>query len=161
MNRIYTYLNSHVYSSLILGHTPFNISNFLKEQAVSTLAQLISSNEFDEMGGMLTEREYKRIRRQVETKWSDEWRNNIAFDVDNIIGVTTESVLRYPVGHDMWYVDIELKIIAALDTPSVPDNDKPAQQYAFITVELTKNFSPQSFGDWCISRFDVKDIITC
>ena len=162
MNGIYTYVNlTHVSSSLILRHTPFNISNFLKAQAVSTLAQLISSNEFDEMGGMLTEREYKRIRRQVETKWSDEWRNNIAFDVDNIISVTTESVLRYPVGQNMWYVDIELKVIAALDTPSVLDNDKPAQSYAFITVELTKNFSPQSFGDWCISRFDVKDIKTC
>ena len=131
---------------------PFDILNFLKAQAVSTLSQLISSNEFDEMGGMLTEREYKRLRRHVETKWSDEWRNNIAIDVNNIIGVTTESVLRYEVGYDMAYVDIVLNIIAVLDTAET--------KYAFITVELTKNYSPKSFGDWCISRFDVKDIKT-
>ena len=155
-------LNHLFSSSLILRHTPFDISNFLKAQAVSTLSQLISSNEFDEMGGMLTEREYKRLRRHVETKWSDEWRNNIAFDVDNVIGVTTESVLRYQVGYDMSYVDIELKVIAKLDTPPVPDNNTFAEaKYAFITVELTKNYSPKSFGDWCISRFDVKDIKTC
>ena len=104
------------------------------------------------MGGMLTEREYKRLRRHVETKWSDEWRNNIAIDINNIIGVTTESVLRYEVGYDMAYVDIVLNIIAVLDTAET--------KYAFITVELTKNYSPKSFGDWCISRFDVKDIKT-
>ena len=131
---------------------PFDILNFLKAQAVSTLSQLISSNEFDEMGGMLTEREYKRLRRHVETKWSDEWRNNIAIDINNIVGVTTESVLRYEVGYDMAYVDIVLNIIAVLDTVET--------KYAFITVELTKNYSPKSFGDWCISRFDVKDIKT-
>ena len=130
----------------------FDILNFPKAQAVSTLSQLISSNEFDEMGGMLTEREYKRLRRHVETKWSDEWRNNIAIDINNIIGVTTESVLRYEVGYDMAYVDIVLNIIAVLDTVET--------KYAFITVELTKNYSPKSFGDWCISRFDVKDIKT-
>ena len=131
---------------------PFDILNFLKAQAVSTLSQLISSSEFDEMSGMLTEREYKRLRRHVETKWSDEWRNNIAIDVNNIIGVTTESVLRYEVGYDMAYVDIVLNIIAVLDTVET--------KYAFMTVELTKNYSPKSFGDWCISRFDVKDIKT-
>ena len=108
------------------------------------------------MKGMLTERELTRIKKEVETKWSDEWRNNVAINADNIVGMTTDSILRYQVGFEMEYVDIVLGFIATRD-PSVEQMNK-FPTLIIIKAEFTKNFSKQSFGDWCISNFNVVQI---
>ena len=108
------------------------------------------------MKGMLTERELERIQKEVETKWSDEWRNNVAIHADNIIGMTTNSITRYQVGFEMEYVDIVLGFIAILDPSVTKKNNIPT--VVSITAEFTKNYSKQSFGDWCISKFNVVNI---
>ena len=107
------------------------------------------------MKGMLTERELERIKKEVETKWSDEWRNNVAIDVDNIVGMTTNSIVRYQVGFGMEYVDIVLEFIAI--QPSVTNRNALPTVVTF-NAEFTKNYSKQSFGDWSISNFKLVNI---
>jgi len=86
------------------------------KQAVSTITQMISSNQFDDMQGMLTQRELKRIKSDIETKWSDRWRNNINVNVDEIEWVNTSSIQRYNIGRSD-YVDIALIMRAVKDIP--------------------------------------------
>ena len=108
------------------------------------------------MKGMLTERELERFQKEVETKWSDEWRNNVAINVDNIVGSSTISINRYQVGFEMEYVDIVLGFIALREPSVIKKNTLPT--VVSFTVEFTKNYSKLSFGDWCISNFNVVSV---
>ena len=112
---------------------------------------MIANNEFDDMKGLLSERELERIKRDIETKWSDQWRNNIALSVDEIINVTTDRINRYEVGSN-FYVDITLNIKAIKEIPSAKDND---YVLIAITAEFSRDYSEKSFGDWYLIKFVV------
>ena len=116
---------------------------------------MISSNEFDDLKGLLTERELDRIKRDIETKWNDQWRNNIALSVDEIEWIGTHSINRYPVGYD-YYVDIVLKMKAVKEIPTA--DNKTISLLIDITAEFSKMYSEKSFGDWCITKFYVDNI---
>ena len=47
------------------------------------------------MKGLLSERELSKIKRDIETKWPDQWRNNIELSVDEIEWVGTNRINRY------------------------------------------------------------------
>ena len=101
---------------------------------------------------MLTEREAQRLQREVETKWSDEWRNNVSIpDANSIIAASTNNIQRYQVGSQMEFVDIELEIMAVIE------NEKDSFPTVIrIVAEFTKEYSAKSFGDWSISSFKVE-----
>ena len=107
------------------------------------------------MNGMLTQRELHRIRADLEKKSDAEFENNIAINVDDIIGITTDSIQRYPVGRTE-YVDIALRIHALKDFSTTEKNNPPT--CITVTAEFTKEFSKNSFGDWSISKFNIVDI---
>ena len=119
------------------------------------MTHLIASNEFDEMNGMLTQRELHRIKKELENESENDWKNNIAISVDDIIGITTESIERYPVGRAE-YVDIVLRIHALKDSSINEKSNTPTCITA--TAEFSKEFSEKSFGDWSISKFNIVDI---
>ena len=105
---------------------------------------------------MVTERELERLKREVETQWSNEWKNNLAFNADDILAIITKNVKRYQVGFKMEFVDIELEVFAKASTSLTEKGNVPT--IINVTAEFTKNFSETSYGDWCISKFNVTDI---
>merc|ERR1719328_447173 len=107
---------------------------------------MISSDEFDEMNGMLTQRELLRLKTEIEKESGLEWKKNVAINVDDIDVITTERIERYPVGPDVNYVEIRLRIIALKDFSTTENSTTPTLITA--TAEFTKEFSKNSFGDW-------------
>ena len=104
---------------------------------------------------MLTQRELSRIRNELEKASKSDGRNSIAISVDEIIGVITESIHRYPVGRTE-YVDIVLKIHALKDSLIGEERNTPTCITA--TAEFSKEFSKNSFGDWTITKFNIVDV---
>jgi len=135
----------------------FKEDDFIRgcKQAVSTVTSMIGSNEYDDMKGLLSERELSRIKRDIETKWPDQWRNNISLSVDEIEWVGTNKIRRYQVGRN-FYVDITLNMKAVKEIPS--EKDKNIQILIDITAEFSKDYSENSFGDWYIIRFAIDDM---
>ena len=107
------------------------------------------------MNGMLTQRELHRIRKDLEKESEVDCKNNIAINVDNIIGITTDNIQRYPVGSTE-YVDIALIIHAVKDSTITEKSNQPT--YITVKAEFTKEFSKKSFGDWSIAKFNIVDI---
>ena len=107
------------------------------------------------MKGLLSERELSRIKRDIETKWPDQWRNNISLSVDEIEWVGTNKIRRYEVGRN-FYVDITLNMKAVKEIPS--EKDKNIHVLIDLTAEFSKSYSEDSFGDWCIIRFVIDDM---
>ena len=99
---------------------------------------MISSNQFDDMQGMLTQRELKRIKSDIETKWSDRWRNNINVNVDEIEWVNTSSIQRYNIGRSD-YVDIALIMRAVKDIPLAEEKT------IGVLIEIKAEFSKDYF----------------
>ena len=116
---------------------------------------MISSNQFDDMQGMLTQRELQRIKSDIETKWSDRWRNNINVNVDEIEWVNTSSIQRYNIGRSD-YVDIALIMRAVKDIPLA--EEKTIGVLIEIKAEFSKDYGENSFGDWCITKFIVNNM---
>ena len=116
---------------------------------------MISGNQFDDMKGMLTQRELQRIKTDIETKWSDKWRNNIDISVDEIEWVATSSIQRYQIGRND-YVDIALLMRAVKDIP-LRENETIGVLID-IKAEFSKDYGKNSFGDWCITKFIVNNM---
>ena len=106
------------------------------------------------MKGLLTERELSKIKRDIETKWPDQWRNNIELSVDEIEWVNTNRIKKYQVGKN-YYVDITLQMKAVKEIPS---QNKNVHVLIDITAEFSKSYSETSFGDWCIIKFVIDNM---
>lgn len=106
------------------------------------------------MKGLLSERELSKIKRDIETKWPDQWRNNIELSVDEIEWVGTNRINRYQVGKN-YYVDITLQMKAVKEIPS---ENKNIHVLIDITAEFSKVYCENSFGDWYIIRFVIDNM---
>lgn len=114
------------------------------------MTKLIQQNKLDELEELLSDNEYQRLRREVETRWDDVKRNNIGLEVEDFSKVFPSNLSRTPVGSNN-YVDIKVCFVSLTLHPS-----KPAPNIIRLTVTFSRQYCPnETPSDWIITAFDV------
>ena len=54
------------------------------ENAAVNISWLLQDNDWKELRGLLTRKEFKRLQTELETEWSDVKRQNVGFQLDHI-----------------------------------------------------------------------------
>jgi hypothetical protein len=142
-------------SSLKMEIDPkFDQSEFLVgcKQALPTVTQHIRDNSFDELTGLFSKRAKEALRKEVETSWSDQQRNNIDFEDEDIISVDVLRVTSHRVAYDL-YVDIDVHYDLV---KMVEGQDDAPPIFAELELTFSRKYSQESLPDWIITKFNVE-----
>jgi len=118
--------------------------------AVQAITSKIMAGEWQELRGLLSRKEFKRLQREVETEWSDVMRQNVGIDVDQmekvlITGITTQQIV------DHKYCDIDVTIVG------VKEQDDNIPHVMQVQVRMHREYTDGCLPDWMVTRFRIND----
>ena len=123
------------------------------------MTQLIATNEFDELAGLLSKRARQKLREDVEKNWPDVKRNNIALDLEDIIDSFPVKLLRHTVAYEK-YCDIDV-VVPAVKRVSVSSGDgggaKERAVFVQVRARFFREYTQGKLPEWTITRFEVED----
>jgi len=120
------------------------------QYAVQAITNNIVNGDWHEMRGLLSRKEFKRLRKEVETEWSDVMRQNVGMEVDQmekvlITGITTQQIVEHK------YCDIDVTVVGVKEKH---DNTPHVIQ---VRVRLHREYTEGCLPDWMVSRFSINN----
>lgn len=119
--------------------------------AISSITQILSSNKFVELSGLLTPSAIKSLRYKSETEWTDELRRNVSLNKDEIkVALPTRVRLhRYA---EKKLCDIDMVFFAVKKTTF-------NQADGFIVMEIKarfhRDYTDGLVPDWIVTFFEI------
>ena len=113
------------------------------------MTHLLRKSRYTDLKGLLSSLELNRLRREVETKWSEVGKNNIALDVDHLIVACPVSVRRHTIAFQR-FCDIQMVFVGVKESP-----DSDGAVSLKIEARFHRDFTEGRLPDWVITRFRV------
>jgi len=130
----------------------FNKEEFLTgaKYAVAAITQNLEDGDWQNLRGLLTRKEFKRLQKEVETEWSDVMRQNVTLQVDQIdkiliSGVRTQQIVQNK------YCDIDVLVMG------VKDQNTKLPLVLEMEVRLHREYTEGCLPDWMVTRFKVRN----
>ncbi|XP_071442410.1 m-AAA protease-interacting protein 1, mitochondrial-like [Hetaerina americana] len=121
------------------------------KQAVSSITHLMSSNNFEDLEGLLTSPAINQLRREVETKWSDVQRRNFCLNKDDI-KVALPQRVRFQRIDERRFCDVDMLFLALKQSEY---EGKNATIFMEIKVRFHRDYTEGLDPEWTVSMFKV------
>lgn len=120
-------------------------------QAVSVISQAIFQNDWEILDGLVARQALRRLRREVETGWSDLVKRNIAL-VPEQIKLALPTRIRFSRIGEEKFVDVDAVFVGL-------KFEDPVTYRNLIFIESAarfhRNYSLAPFADWTVSVFKI------
>jgi len=118
--------------------------------AVHAVTDKVEGGQWQELRGLLSRKEFKRLRKEVETEWSDVMRRNVRLEVDQVVkavitGITTQQIVENK------YCDIDVRLVGVKE-----DQDK-APIVVNVQMRLHREYTEGCLPDWMVTRFKIEN----
>lgn len=118
--------------------------------AVEAITNKLESGEWQEVRGLVSRKEFKRLRKEVETEWSDVMRQNASLDVEQMHKVLVTGVRTQQISENK-YCDIDVMVLG------IKEQEKQAPFVMQVDVRLHREYTQGCLPDWMVTRFRVKN----
>ncbi len=120
-------------------------------QALSHLCHLLKSNDFEAISGVVSSIAKDEIKADVERNWSDEQRNNIDLEVDEIVEAAAVRVLMHNVAYER-YADVDVDLVGLRR----PRGDGHPAVVMNFSLRFSRNYSSGQYPIWTVTKFVLK-----
>jgi len=118
--------------------------------AVEAITSKLEQGEWKELRGLLSRKEFKRLRKEVETEWSDVMRQNVSLEVDQMVKVLITDIRTQQIV-DNKFCDIDVMVMG------VKEQERKTPLVMQLEVRLHREYTEGCLPDWVVTRFRLKN----
>jgi len=119
--------------------------------AVAAITSKLEGGQWKELRGLLSRREFKRLRKEVETEWTDVMRQNANLEVEEMEKVLITDVRTQQIVQNK-YCDIDLMVVG------VKEMQQKLPLVVQVEVRLHREYTQGCLPDWVVTRFRMRNM---
>jgi len=118
--------------------------------AVEAITNKLEQGEWKELRGLLSRKEFKRLRKEVETEWSDVMRQNVSLEVEQMVKVFITDIRTQQIV-DNKFCDVDVMVMG------LKGQERKPPLMMQVEVRLHREYTEGCLPDWVVTRFRMKN----
>lgn len=115
--------------------------------AAAAISHKLADGTWQELRGLLSKKEHRRLQREVETEWSDLQRRLVRLEPEDILHVLLKEIRLQTIVQKK-YCDVDLLLVGVRKEPDTP-------VLLQVSLRLHREYTDGCLPDWLVTKFSV------